>query len=73
MKRRRFAVGANVWITTPGVAGVATQVDDYKLYCAIREDRRTTWEFRIKVITVDVTALTGLAGAAIGLVAIWKK
>jgi hypothetical protein len=46
---------------------------EYKLYSAIREDRRTTWELRIKIITVVVTALTGLAGAAIGLVAIWKK
>jgi hypothetical protein len=40
-----------------------------KLYRAIREEQRRTWDFRIKVIG----ALTGLIGTIIGLVAIWKR
>jgi len=40
-----------------------------RLHNAIREEKRKTWEFRMKVIG----ALTGLIGTIIGLVAILKR
>jgi hypothetical protein len=40
-----------------------------QLYRAIREEKRKSWEFRMKVIG----ALTGLVGTIIGLVAILKR
>jgi hypothetical protein len=40
-----------------------------RLYNAIREEKRKTWEFRMKLIG----ALTGLVGTIIGLVAILKR
>ena len=42
---------------------------EVRLYRAVRDERRGIWEFRIKVLT----ALTGLIGVVIGLVAFLKK
>lgn len=37
------------------------------------KERQETWEFRVKVLTALLTAITGLVGAFIGLVALLKK
>lgn len=44
-----------------------------QLYQAVKEERRKAWEFRLKIIGILTTALTGLVGTIIGLVAILKK
>jgi hypothetical protein len=36
-------------------------------------ERREVWEWWAKFIGTGITALTGLTGAAIGLIAIWKR
>jgi hypothetical protein len=38
-----------------------------------RYDRLQLWEMRVKLVIPVVTALTGLAGVAIGLIAIWRR
>jgi hypothetical protein len=38
-----------------------------------RKERREIWEFRLKVFTAVLSAITGLVGAVIGLVAFLKK
>ena len=40
---------------------------------SVRDAKRAKWEFRIKVIGGVIGTLTGLVGAAIGLVAVWKR
>jgi hypothetical protein len=44
-----------------------------KLNRVIIEERRKKWEFRIKAVGGVLGTLTGLVGAVIGLVAVWKK
>lgn len=47
-----------------------------ELRTAIREEkrqRRKTWAFWVKLAGIIITALTGLIGAAIGLVSVLKK
>lgn len=38
-----------------------------------RKERREVWDLRLKIFTGVVSALTGLVGAAIGLIALLKK
>jgi hypothetical protein len=40
---------------------------------SVRDAKRAKWEFRVKIIGGVIGTLTGLVGAAIGLVAVWKK
>lgn len=62
-----------------GVAGsgMRLQILTYdafsELHGAVIKQRRDNWEFRLKVAAIIITALTGLVGAAIGLVSVLKK
>lgn len=40
---------------------------------AYRRERREIWDLRLKAGALAVTGLTGLIGAIIGLLALWKK
>lgn len=55
---------------------VLTTLGEIKLRRLIRDDRRNTIKFWVKILAPIITALTGLAGAAIGLLTIikaWKN
>jgi hypothetical protein len=69
--------GDHSWYQSNIIGGRALTAEGFaELRAAVRKEqneRWSYWELRLKVLGAILTATTGVAGALIGLVAIWKK
>jgi hypothetical protein len=72
--RKLYLVPDELKWVTDGYANCYLDNDSLsKLNKIVVEEGRRAWDFRLKVMGVIVSALTGLVGTLIGLIAIWKK